>query len=406
MKILHTADWHLGKRLEQFSRLEEQREVLSEICEIADREDVDAVLIAGDLFDHPNPPIEALDLFYQTLKRLTNGGKRPVIGIAGNHDSPDRIQAPDPLARECGILLMGYPKGEIRPVKLESGLEVTQSAPGFIEVSIPGQGLPLRIILTPYANELRLREFLGAEEKEAELRSLLEAHWAELATQYCDEEGVNVLMTHLFVTNQQPDMPEEDEEERSVLTLGGAQEVFVSGFPKGLHYGALGHIHSHYFLQQEPYPVAYSSSPLVYSISDRQKEKVVLIAECEPGQKTVVSPIPLTSGKHALSMRFESVDEAVVWLDAHPNTLVEIHIATKTHLTSEDRKRLASAHSGILRIVPEFTDPDLLKFTSGKQIDLSRGTEELFKDYFLHKKGQQPNEELLALFQEVMSEES
>lgn len=406
MKILHTADWHLGKRLEQYSRLAEQHEVMEEICQIADREKVDAVLIAGDLFDHPNPPIEAIDLFYQTVKRLTNGGKRPVIGIAGNHDSPDRIQAPDPLARECGIFLMGYPKGDIRPTTLESGLAITKAAPGFIEVSIPGQEVPLRVILTPYANELRIREFLGAEEKEAELRSLLETHWAELASQYCDEEGVNILMTHLFVTNQQADMPEEDEEERSVLTLGGAQEVFVSGFPKGLHYGALGHIHSHYFLQQEPYPVAYSSSPLVYSISDRQKEKVVLIAECEPGTPTTVRSVALQSGRKALSMKFDSVDDAVVWLDSHPDTLVEVHVATSTHLTSEDRKRLASAHQGILRVVPEFTDPDLLKFTSGKQIDMSQGTEALFKEYFLHKKGQQANEEVLALFREVMSEET
>ncbi|MDP5170223.1 MAG: exonuclease SbcCD subunit D [Bacteroidia bacterium] len=405
MKILHTADWHLGKRLEQFSRLEEQREVLNEICEIADRESVDVVLIAGDLFDHPNPPIEALDLFYQTLKRLTNGGKRPVIGIAGNHDSPDRIQAPDPLARECGILLMGYPRGEIRPFKLESGLEITRSAPGFVELVIPGQNHPLRLLLTPYANELRLREYLGAEDREVELRSLLAAHWKEVADAYCDDAGVNVLMTHLFVTNQQADMPEEDEEERSVLTLGGAQEIFVKDFPKGLSYAALGHIHSHYVLQQSPYPVAYSSSPLVYSISDRQKEKAVLIATCEPGQPAEVSAVLLSSGKQALSKRFESIDEAVSWLGEHPNTLVELHIATDTHLTAEDRKRLAGAHAGILRVVPEFTNPELLKFTSGKQIDLSRSTEELFKDYFLHKKGQQPNEELLALFQEVLSEE-
>ena len=145
MKILHTADWHLGKRLEQYSRLEEQHEVLNEICEIADREDVDAVLIAGDLFDHPNPPIEAIDLFYQTLKRLSKDGQRPVIGIAGNHDSPDRVQAPDPLARASGIILMGYPKAEIRPFTLSTGLELTRSAPGFVELRIPGQQHSLRL---------------------------------------------------------------------------------------------------------------------------------------------------------------------------------------------------------------------------------------------------------------------
>ena len=99
MKILHTADWHLGKRLERFERLPEQEVVLEEICEIADRENVDVVLVAGDLYDSFNPTIEATELFYKILRRLTQDGKRPVVAIAGKHDSPTRIEAPNPLAR-------------------------------------------------------------------------------------------------------------------------------------------------------------------------------------------------------------------------------------------------------------------------------------------------------------------
>lgn len=405
MKLLHTADWHLGKRLEQYSRLEEQREVLAEIVAIADREAVDAVLIAGDIFDHPNPPIEALDLFYKTAKQLSRDGSRPVIGIAGNHDSPDRLQAPDPLARECGILLMGYPRSKMQPFRLESGLALTKTAPGFVELVIPGQALPLRLLLTPYANELRLRQYLGDDQPEAGLRQLLADHWQELASTHCDANGVNVLMTHLFVTNQQADMPGEDEEERSVLTLGGAQEVFVADFPKQMHYAALGHIHAHYFLQKSPYPVAYSSSPLVYSISDRQKNKAVLIVNCEPGQETQVQVMPLHGGRRALAQHCASVQDALTWLSEHPKVLVELHVQTEAHLTAVERKQLLQAHDGILRIIPEFTDPDLKRFTTRQQIDLSRSTEELFADYFRHKKkGQAPNEELLALFREVMSE--
>ena len=79
MKILHTADWHLGKWLGPFSRIEEQKEVLDEICQIANDQQVDLVLVAGDLFDTFNAPTEAVDLLYKTLKRLTNNGTRPVI---------------------------------------------------------------------------------------------------------------------------------------------------------------------------------------------------------------------------------------------------------------------------------------------------------------------------------------
>jgi len=131
MKLLHTSDWHLGKRLDDFPRITEQQAVLQEICEIADREQVDAIILAGDLFDTFNPPTDAVDLLYKTLKRLTNQGRRPVIAIAGNHDSPDRIESPDPLARECGIIFAGYPDSRILPFELDSGLKVLRSEEGF-----------------------------------------------------------------------------------------------------------------------------------------------------------------------------------------------------------------------------------------------------------------------------------
>ena len=137
MKILHTADWHLGKRLDSFYRLEEQKLVLNEICEIADEQAVDAIIVAGDLFDAFNPPVEAIELLYKTLKRLTNNGKRPVIAIAGNHDSPTRIDSPDPLARECGILFMGLPNTQVQTLQLEDGFEITNTDEGFMEFKIP-----------------------------------------------------------------------------------------------------------------------------------------------------------------------------------------------------------------------------------------------------------------------------
>ena len=104
LKILHTADWHLGKRLQEFSRLEEQKEVLDEICSIADQEEIDLVLLAGDIFDTFNPAHEAVELLYKTLRRLSKNGTRPVIAISGNHDSTQFVEAPDPLARELGII--------------------------------------------------------------------------------------------------------------------------------------------------------------------------------------------------------------------------------------------------------------------------------------------------------------
>ena len=133
MKILHTADWHLGKRLESISRHAEQADVLAEICHIADAENVDAVIIAGDLFDTFTPSSESIELFFRTCKQLTDNGLRPVIAIAGNHDSPERIESADPLARACGIIFVGFPNSKVTPFALETGLAVVRSDKGFID---------------------------------------------------------------------------------------------------------------------------------------------------------------------------------------------------------------------------------------------------------------------------------
>ncbi len=153
MKLLHTADWHLGKRLGDYSRLAEQRAVLDEICAIAEAEAVDAVLIAGDLFDTFNPPNEALELFYRTVHRLSSDGARAVIAIAGNHDSPDRVEAPDPLARECGIFFVGRPASVVPTVETNAGIKTLNAAPGFVELQLPNCPEPLRLI----SNSLRQR---------------------------------------------------------------------------------------------------------------------------------------------------------------------------------------------------------------------------------------------------------
>ena len=241
MKLLHTSDWHLGKRLEGFSRMEEQQAVLSEICSIADREEVHAVIIAGDLFDTYNPPTEAIELFYRTLKKLAANGKRAVIAIAGNHDSPDRIEAPDPLARECGIVFSGYPVSVVPPFRLDSGLELTRSDKGFIELAIPGTHAPLRILTTPYAHELRLRTFLGTDNSEDELRQLLTEHWNQTALNYCDDHGVNIMLAHLLFAANEESLPEEPEDERPINFIGGAPAIYTNSLPSQLQYVAAGH---------------------------------------------------------------------------------------------------------------------------------------------------------------------
>ena len=405
MRLLHTADWHLGKHLDKFSRIEEQRAVLNEICEIADHEHVDALIISGDLFDTYNPPTDAVDLFYQTLKKLSNQGKRAVIAIAGNHDSPDRIEAPDPLARECGIIFSGYPNTMVPRFALETGLAVTRSAEGFIELNLPQADEPLRIIITPYANEYRLRTYLGHDNADEELRNLLSGKWAELSEKHCNDKGVNILTAHLFMMQEGGERPEEPEDEKPILHVGGAQEIYSKNIPQQIQYVALGHLHRKQSVDENTCPVVYSGSPLAFSFSEANQDKYVILIEAESGKTATYRTIKLGKGRKLLRKRFDAVAEAVEWLREHPDTFVELTMVTETYLTSQERKQLYDTHDGIAAIIPEIKNMNLLEDNNSKQIDLKKKIEDLFTDYFEHKHGQKPNQRLLNLFKEVLSEE-
>lgn len=403
MKLLHTSDWHLGKRLEDFSRMEEQLAVMAEICEVADRENVDAVLVAGDLFDTFNPPTEAVDLLYKTLKKLANNGRRPVIAIAGNHDSPDRIEAPDPLARACGIIFTGYPNSLVPPFELESGLRIIRSEKGFIELCLPDNAVPLRILSTPYASEIRLKTWLGHEDMEEELRQVLEANWRILAEKHCDSLGVNVLVAHLFVAGKGEVLPEEPDDEKPILHVGGAQVVYPENIPMQVQYTALGHLHRMHSAGAAS--VYYSGSPLSYSFAEANQRKYVLIVDLEPGEQAKIKEVELISGKKLLRKRAAGIEEALGWLAANPDCLVELTVVTDTFLTAAERKQLASAHPGIVTIIPEVNNQQDLALGTRKNIDLSKDMATLFSDYFRHRKGQDPNDEIMQLFTELMAEE-
>ena len=403
MKILHTSDWHLGKRLENFPRMEEQLAVLSEICEIADNEKVDAVLVAGDLFDTFNPPAEAIDLFYKILKRLSGNGRRPVVAIAGNHDSPDRIEAPEPLARECGIIFTGYPNSVVPKFELETGLKILNSQKGFLEIQLPEIKIPLRILLTPYANEIRLKTALGQENSEEEMRKVLQQNWTELADKYCDKHGVNLLVSHLFVVEKGSELPEEPADEKPILHVGGVQAVYTENIPEHIQYTALGHLHRMHRVDKES-KVFYSGSPLSYSFAEANQTKYVLIIDAEPGKKAQITEKPLTKGKKLLRYKADGMQDALNWLSAYPDCLVELTLITDTFLTAQERKQISAAHNGIVTIIPEVTNPNEFVAINKNTIDLSKNMNELFRDYFKHAKGQEPNHEILELFNEILAE--
>lgn len=403
MKILHTADWHLGKRLGEYSRLEEQEAVLEEICEISEREQVDVVLIAGDLFDTFHPGNDAAELLYRTVHRLSNHGQRAVIAIAGNHDSPDRVESTDLLARTCGIIFQGHPEKQVPLFSTRGGVAVRESSPGFLEIQVPAISYPLRLLSTPYANEMTLKRYLGTKKDDA-LREVLTDHWKQLSDAHCDTQGVNILMAHLYVASPEGVPPEEPEDEKPILHIGGISAIFPETFPKQLQYVALGHLHRHHTVSDSPCPIVYSGTPLAYSFSETNQKKYVMLVEVEPGQPASMKPIALTQGRKLLRKQFSDMEAAIAWLNAHPETFIELTLVSDTYIDAKTKKALYDAHSGIVSIIPEIVR-EFPEVSDRPKINLQENIQTLFANYFTHRRGQAPHEELMELLKEVIVSE-
>ncbi len=403
MKILHTSDWHLGKKLDNFSRHPEQIEVLNEICEIADNKQVDLVFIAGDIFDAYNPPVESVELFYKTIKRLCKNGQRPVIVIAGNHDSPDRIEAPDALALEDAIIFAGNPDCKVRNFKNQAGVELVNSEAGFIELQLPTYNYPLRIIMNPYANQFRLKKFLGIENTEEELRQVLENHWKNLSIKYLDNKGVNVFCGHLFFIQEYGEIPEEPEDEKPIY-LGTAQSIFSRNLPDELQYAALGHLHRKQVVSNSPCPLVYCGSPIAYNFSEAGQKKYVSIVNLEPGQKSEIEDIELKKGKELVRKKFDDINLAVAWLSQNQDKLVELTIVSEEYLSATDRKMLNICHENIISIIPEIKGIQNQQIES-KAVDLSKSMNVLFIDYFKSKNMQEPGAEIMNILNEIVSQD-
>ncbi|MDD3772079.1 MAG: exonuclease subunit SbcD [Weeksellaceae bacterium] len=400
MKILHTADWHLGKKLDRFSRFEEQQKVMSEIIEIADEHKVDLVLVAGDLFDHFNPTVEAMDLFYQTLVKLSKNGERPLIAIAGNHDSPALIDTPNSLARANGIILIGQPKAVVQKFEL-AHFKITHSDEGFLEIQLKNQNFPVRLLHTAYANEVRLKQYLG-ENKETALNTVLSEHWQKLTHQYCDEKGVNLLLSHLYMNVRGKTLLEEPDSEKPIK-IGNADLIYSESIPKQIQYTALGHLHEFNNIGTDERPIVYSSSILNYSFSEAGQQKYVVILEAEPDKEVKFEKIPLKNGRKLERVSFTNVEEAAIWLKENPNSLVELTLETEEFLKAEERQKIFQSHDGIIHLIPKIKPSDI-RSNKQEKINLSLNEKELFRLFFQSKKGQEPNDELMDLLNEILSE--
>ncbi len=279
MRFLHTADWHVGKTLKGRSRLDEQERVLREIVRIAREHEVDAVLVAGDLYDSAAPTAEAQKLVNRTLLGLARDGAE-VVAIAGNHDHAATFDAYRGFARAAGVTLVGSVRtaaegGVVTFTAGSTGERVTVAALPFLSTRWAVRAAEL-LTGTPAdhtaAYDQQLRDVL---------RSL---------TGGFRDDAVNLVLAHATVLNGR---------------LGGgerlAQSIFeyavpASVFPVDAHYVALGHLHRRQAMPA-PCPVHYSGAPLAVDFGEQENTPVVCLVEAAPGVPASVTDIPVTGGR-------------------------------------------------------------------------------------------------------------
>ena len=377
MRLLHTADWHVGRQIRGRSRAEEHRAVLGGIVALAREREVDAVLVAGDLFETAAPSPESEEIVYRALLDLAATGATVVV-TAGNHDNPRRLKAVAPLLELGRIVLVAEP--------------APPGSGGVVTVET-GRGT-LNLAVLPFVSQrgiVRVDQLMSedpdqhAQAYAARLARVIEALCEPLLAR---EDAVNVLMTHLTVAGGLLGGGE-----RSVHTLG-AYAVSAATFPASLHYVALGHLHR---AQQMPAacPAWYCGSPLQLDFGEETDVKQALVVDAEPGAPARVEQVRIEGGRPLVTLSGR-LDE-VLATDVPPDAWLRVRLRERPAAGLADRVREALPNAVDVMIARE-DEPS----AESRPERLGRHPAALFEDYL--REHDAHDQRLLELFAELQEE--
>ncbi|WP_371375913.1 exonuclease SbcCD subunit D [Sporomusa aerivorans] len=402
MRILHTADWHFGKTIEGRDRLPEQQAFVEELCSLCVDERIDLVLVAGDVFQSPNPSAAAEELFYYAVDKLADHGKRGLVIVAGNHDNPERLCAASPLAARLGITLAGFPKEELGPTNPGLG-RVRRLAGGqaWLELAVPGVQHTAVIAALAYPSEGRLKELLAASLEDKELRQgyndRLAGLFASLNGKY-RADTVNLAVSHLYVRGG----IESDSEQQ--IQVGGAYAVDPMILPVSAQYIALGHLHRPQYVGGAAAPCRYAGSPLAYSFSETGYAKSVTVVDAQPGQPVSIREVHLSAGRPLVRWRATGgLPEIREWVMAgrDKDAWIEVEIEITKALALDEIQELRSLHQGFVNIKPVFNSPAAGSGAEAVRLNTLPLNELFIRFYEQQNGGLKPDDKLVELFLEL-----
>lgn len=370
MKLIHLSDLHLGKRVNEFSMLEDQQYILTEILQIIDQEKPDGVMIAGDVYDKSVPSAEAVALLDDFLVRLAKRDLQ-VFLISGNHDSPERMAFGGRLMAQSGVHLAPVYDGKVSPIILTDEYG------------------PVNLYLLPFLKPAHVRRCFP----EREILTYTDALAAAIEAMGVDTAQRNVLVTHQFVTGAARCDSEE-------ISVGGTDNVDVSVF-EPFDYVALGHIHGPQQVGRET--VRYCGTPLKYSFSEAKHQKSVTVVEL--GEKGAVSvrTVLLTPMRDLAELR--GTYEELTFRGFYDGTS---YPRDYVHITLTDEEDIPDAVSKLRIIYPNLMklDYDNKRTRAGIVLegaeDQQRSPLELLEEFYEKQNGQPMGEEQRAFAKSLM----
>lgn len=362
MKLIHLSDLHLGKRLNEFSLIEDQKYILTKIINVIDDEKPDAVLIAGDVYDKSVPSAEAVELFDDFVVRLAKRSLQ-VFVISGNHDSAERLAFGNRLMDRSGIHFSPVYNGEIMPLTLSDE---------YGEV---------KIYMLPFIKPAHVRCFYPEER----IETYTDAIRIAIGNMQVPGDSRNILITHQFVTGASRTESEE-------ISVGGSDNVDAFVFDK-FDYVALGHIHRPQNIGSEK--IRYCGTPLKYSFSEANDRKSVSIVEIGENGAVAIRETPLVPLRDMVELKGKYEDLMLKSFYEGKNYQQDY-----THITLTDEEDIPDAVAKLRVVYHNLMKLDYDNTRTRHRIEIGAAEDvetksplQLFSEFYLKQNGVEMNRE-------------
>ena len=385
MKFLHTGDWHLGAKTNGRDRLAEQKRTIDEIESIANYENVDCVIIAGDVFNTASPSADAEELFFDAIQKLSNNGDRFIFVLAGNHDDPTRLSAGLPLASKHNIALVSsLEKLKESSFAKNTLIKVVETGKGHIKIKKNEEIATIAYL--PYPTESRISQKVDSELSYAEKVQ----EWANISSGAFDNDTFNIFVSHLFMVGSKTN--------EGIVKVGDLMAVPKNMIPKA-DYTALGHIHSAQDLGDNVY---YAGA--ITKLNTKNKDLSVNIIESENGKLVNVKTTALKNPARYEKVLATSIEDAADKLLNYDNLdIVELQIVQSQPLSASSLKQLKKDFPCISNIA--LLRPADAEYVQSNTKRTRLNDVDLFSEFYKTVRGTEPSPDLVQMFIDCKGDE-